>query len=237
MNRVLIVDDQDPGRYLLRSLLQGHGFEVEEAHNGAEALACARLNPPRIVVSDLLMPVMDGFTLLRHWKRDEQLKQIPFVVYTATYTDPRDEQLARDLGADAFITKPDEPEPFVVKLRAALARPEASQPATRSEPDREETLLQRYNEVLVRKLGGKLEELERANRALGTELLKRDQNEARIQHQLDELRRWHDAMLDREGRVLELKSEVNELLLKAMQPIRYPSAASQQSPDECPTPP
>jgi response regulator RpfG family c-di-GMP phosphodiesterase len=57
----------------------------------------------------LLMPVMDGYAFLRHWKADEKLCKIPFVVYTATYTDPRDEKLALDLGADAFISAYSEP--------------------------------------------------------------------------------------------------------------------------------
>ncbi len=101
MTRVLVVDDKPENLDLLRALLQGHGHQVEEARHGAEALVKARQAPPELIVSDLLMPVMDGYTLLRQWKADPRLKPIPFVVYTATYTDPKDEQLALDLGADA----------------------------------------------------------------------------------------------------------------------------------------
>ena len=80
MTRILIVDDKAENLYMLRALLAGHGCEVEEARHGAEALAKARLAPPQLIISDLLMPVMDGYTLLRHWKMDERLRQIPFVV-------------------------------------------------------------------------------------------------------------------------------------------------------------
>ena len=111
--KILVVDDKPENLHLLRALLQGHGHEVAEARHGAEALVKARQSPPALIISDLLMPVMDGYTLLRHWKGDEQLKQIPFVVYTATYTEPKDERLALDLGADAFLLKPTEPEPFI----------------------------------------------------------------------------------------------------------------------------
>lgn len=106
MTRVLIVDDKPENQYLLHTILHSKGCVVVEARHGAEALVKARQTPPDLIISDLLMPVMDGYTLLRHWKSDERLKQIPFVVYTATYTEPKDEKLAMDLGADAFIIKP-----------------------------------------------------------------------------------------------------------------------------------
>jgi two-component system, cell cycle sensor histidine kinase and response regulator CckA len=89
MIRVLVVDDKPENLYLLSALLQGHGFTVEEAPNGVEALTRARQAPPGLIISDLLMPVMDGYTLLRQWKADERLQKIPFVVYTATYTEDR----------------------------------------------------------------------------------------------------------------------------------------------------
>ena len=76
MKRVLIVDDHAENLYLLRVLLQAQGLEVEEARHGGQALASARLNPPDLVISDLLMPEMDGYTLLRHWKADERLRVI-----------------------------------------------------------------------------------------------------------------------------------------------------------------
>jgi CheY-like chemotaxis protein len=100
MKRVLIVDDSETNRFLLSTQLKDHGFAVMEARHGAEALVKARQSPPDLAISDLLMPVMDGYTLLRHWKADPGLKTVPFIVYTATYTDPKDEQLARELRAD-----------------------------------------------------------------------------------------------------------------------------------------
>ncbi len=106
MTRVLIVDDKSDNLYYLQSLLTASGYTVEVASHGAEALVKARQHPPQMIVSDLLMPVMDGYTLLRHWKADATLKSIPFIVYTATYTEPEDEKLALSLGADAFILKP-----------------------------------------------------------------------------------------------------------------------------------
>src|ERR1700733_8349829 len=124
MHRALIVDDKPENVYMLRALLQGNGYVVEEASHGAEALVKARQAAPTLVISDLLMPVMDGYTLLKHWKADDRLKAIPFVVYTATYTDPKDERLALNLGADAYIIKPTEPEPFIACILEVLAKKE-----------------------------------------------------------------------------------------------------------------
>ena len=117
MIRVMIVDDKPENLYLLGALLRGHACVVDEARHGAEALTKARHTPPDLIVSDLLMPVMDGYTLLRRWKADARLKSIPFVVYTATYTEPKDERLALDLGADAFILKPAEPDEFIARIQ------------------------------------------------------------------------------------------------------------------------
>ena len=165
MSRLLIVDDRAENLYLLQALLQGNGYAVETARHGAEALTLARLRPPDVVVSDLLMPVMDGYTLLRYWKTDDRLSAVPFVVYTATYTEPRDEQLALDLGADAFILKPADPDVFLARLREVLARVDSS-PARLRPGQPAGAVLQEYNAVLIRKLEEKALQLEQSNASL-----------------------------------------------------------------------
>ncbi len=167
MTRVLIVDDKDDNLYLLRALLQGHGHTVVEAHHGAEALARARQDPPELVVSDLLMPVMDGYTLLRNWKSDARLHGIPFIVYTATYTDPRDEELALHLGADAFILKPAEPDVFISRMLEVLAKASGNAMSPQEPIADVQMQLKEYSEVLIRKLEDRTLRLEQANRELG----------------------------------------------------------------------
>ena len=196
MTRILVVDDKPENLYLLRVLLQGHGCEVDEARHGAEALVKARQAPPELIISDLLMPVMDGYTLLRHWKADERLRSIPFVVYTATYTEPKDEQLALDLGADAFILKPAEPEPFVARIDEVLAqhaRREFTPPRSLGEAD--ETVLKEYSEVLIRKLEEKSLQLEQSNQALLADIARRDLAEAQTRESLAETNRARSALL------------------------------------------
>ena len=185
MTRVLVVDDREENDYLLSSILRGSGYEVDVARNGAEALAQARRQAPGLVVSDLLMPVMDGYTLLRHWRMDAGLGQIPFVVYTATYTAPEDEQLALRLGADAFILKPAEPEEFVARIRQVLAAAAAGR-LVRAAPAPAgaagDPLFKEYSEALVRKLEQRTAQLGEANRALERDIAERE----RMQHELAE---------------------------------------------------
>ena len=170
MPRVLIADDQEEARYLLETLLGGNGFEVLTASNGAVAWEQARAAPPDLVISDILMPVMDGFTLCRLWKKDPELRHVPFVFYTATYTDSKDEQFALGLGADRFMVKPMEPEAFLSQIREVLAQYRAGTLQPSAGPFAEESVqLQKYNEVLIHKLEHKLEQLEEANLALKAE--------------------------------------------------------------------
>jgi len=179
MTRVLIVDDKEENLYYLNALLRGNGCEVIPARHGAEALAKARQSPPDVVISDLLMPVMDGYTLLRHWKADERLKSIPFIVYTATYTEPKDEELALNLGADAFVLKPAEPEVFLARLRQVQAASSVAVPKVPNQPmGDQEVLLQEYSQILIRKLEEKTLQLEDSNRSLQEDIAARKRAEA-----------------------------------------------------------
>ncbi|HZV82849.1 MAG TPA: response regulator, partial [Geobacteraceae bacterium] len=121
MQTVLIVDDIAENLYFLEVLLKGNGFDVRSAPNGAEALASARGTPPDLIISDILMPVMDGYALCRQWRDDERLKRIPFIFYTATFTDKKDEELGLELGADRYIIKPQDPADFMAIVQEVLA--------------------------------------------------------------------------------------------------------------------
>lgn len=181
MTQVLIVDDHPENLYLLRMLLQGNDCTVEEAADGGEALVKARQNPPDLVISDLLMPVMDGYTLLRQWRADDRLRNIPFVVYTATYTEPQDEHLAMELGADAFVVKPAEPEAFMVRIREVLEQEKRGALLAAERAVDEEALTTLHNEVLVRKLNEKAQKLEQTNRELIEQIAERKRSHKALQ--------------------------------------------------------
>ena len=161
MKRILIADDNPRNIYLLEAILKGSGYTVVPAQNGAEALDRARETPPDLIVTDILMPVMDGFELCRQWRADAALKTIPFIFYTATYTDAKDEKFALSLGADRFLTKPQKPDVLLREIKDALAGSggKTSGASGPLEGDEREVLRQ-YNEVLFRKLEKKIRELE-----------------------------------------------------------------------------
>ncbi len=202
MSRILIVDDKDDNLYYLDVLLRGHGHQVDMARHGAEALVKARQSPPDLVIADLLMPVMDGYTLLRHWKSEKALSLVPFVVYTATYTAPEDERLALSLGADAFIVKPQEPEAFIARIGQVLSRPGKATPKVPEKPIGEDAaLIKEYSEALVRKLEEKAIQLEAANHALEQEMFER-QIQAQTQSAILDALPAHVALLDSNGIIL-----------------------------------
>ena len=164
MTHVLIVEDEEASRYLLKALLEGSGYRVSQASNGLEALAAARRDAPEVVVSDVLMPKMDGFALCRAWMQDAALKTIPFVFYSATYTDPQDEQLALSLGAARYLIKPVEPQVVLAELQAVLSHwPARPAPATLLE-DKDFYAL--HDVAMARKLERKLGQIEAMNRQL-----------------------------------------------------------------------
>src|SRR5665647_3812661 len=99
MTHVLIAEDHEADRKLLTMRLERNGYRVTAAGDGLEALAAARRDPPDAIVSDVLMPNMDGFALCRAWMQDAALKAIPFIFYSATYARPEDKHFAMSLGA------------------------------------------------------------------------------------------------------------------------------------------
>ena len=178
------------------ALLRGGLSEAERAELGRmpvnenEALELARAHPPDVIISDILMPVMDGFSLCHEWTEDAALKKIPFVFYTATYTDPKDEELALSLGAARFIVKPLEMAKFLSILNEVLAEVQAGTLTAQREAVHEEMIYYRmYNERLIRKLEDKMLELEKVNRALQQEISERKQAEGQITRLLEESQR------------------------------------------------
>jgi putative nucleotidyltransferase with HDIG domain len=159
--RILIVDDKAADRFILKILFEAHGCETAEAENGREGLGQAAKHSPDLIISDALMPVLDGFGFLREIKADPSLKDIPFIFYSAVYTGVQDEHLAVSLGAEAFLVKPMEPEQLWVATSAIMERIRSGAgAAAKVEPTGEEQYLREYSSVVVAKLEQKVREME-----------------------------------------------------------------------------
>ena len=182
--KVLIADDNKENQYLLKTMLAGNGHEVTTAENGQAALESAMANPPDLIISDILMPVMDGFQLCKECKGDDTLKKIPFVFYTATYTDRDDEEFALSLGADRFLMKPMEPDRFTKIIRDVLKNHKNTLLTPSEIPtEKDETvILKKYNERLINKLEKKMLDLENeiAERRQAEEALRESEEKYRF---------------------------------------------------------
>ncbi len=160
--KILAVDDIKANRYLLRKLLEGYGYAVDTARNGIEALEKVRGSLPDMIITDVLMPEMDGFQLCRTLKGDETLKSIPVLFYSATYTDKESRELARNIGAADYIVKPIEPDEFIKIIEEAFKKREQDELKPAEELLEAPEYMRRYNERLVRKLEEKMLDLGRS---------------------------------------------------------------------------
>jgi len=176
--KILSVDDKAENLYMLEALLRGYGHEVDSASNGLTALQLAERGVYDLIISDILMPRMDGFQLCRELKKDERLRHIPFIFYTATYTDPRDASFALGLGADRFLVKPLEPDAFMKEVNEVVAQKASSKPSPDGYvmPEDEAIYLKEYNSRLIAKLEKKMLDLEAANRALVEDIAERERS-------------------------------------------------------------
>jgi PAS domain S-box-containing protein/diguanylate cyclase (GGDEF)-like protein len=170
--RFLIVDNHPSNVTVLRTQLEAEGCTVFVAANGVEALRVLEREHVDGVVSDILMPRMDGYRLCLEVRKSKNFGALPFVLYTGTYNSPADRELACTAGADAYIEKPAPIKAILAELRAAAGKPRQAA-AIGATPELETPILRQYNEALVRKLEEKSADLGRAYEGLA-------QSEARI---------------------------------------------------------
>jgi PAS domain S-box-containing protein len=156
---VLVVDDQPVNRKLLRVQLEAEGHSVREAPNGVVALEMLEEAPADLIISDILMPLMDGYRLCADIRASDRHRETPFIFYTATYTSPADKQLCFDLGGDAYLRKPLGADALAEAIDRVMTAP-------RRRPTvsvRQQDILKEYSERLVFKLEQKNLELAAAS--------------------------------------------------------------------------
>lgn len=166
--KVLIVDDSSFTRNVLKAKFIQYGHETLMAKDGVEGLETAKANLPDLIISDILMPRMDGFQFLRNLKKEPGLQSIPFVFYSITYQGKREKELARTLGADAFIERKKTPEEFWDDLSLVLdTLTDGKSKAVPTELMEDEAeFLRQYVRIVNAKLEKKVEELEKTKEQL-----------------------------------------------------------------------
>lgn len=212
--KILIADDNTDNLYYLEVMLKGAGHEVISARNGREALD--RLSGTRcdLIISDILMPAMDGFQLCRECKKREDLGATPFIFYTATYTDEKDRKLGLGIGADEYLIKPMEPD----KLLGAIDRVLAAAVGRRGEAFAdEEDYLTEHNRRLIAKLEKKMAALEESTRELEREVVERRQAEEALNNERLKLKTLSDnapfgmVLIDNKGRYTYMNSRFRDM--------------------------
>lgn len=165
--RILLVDDNTESAYTLGSLLQDHGYEVTYATDGVEAFEYALHDSFSAIIADILLPQMDGLQLCRMIKSHEQLYHIPFIIYTATFTEASDEALAFSQGADKFVVQGPEPGMLLAALQEVIrAQAAGLLTPTRLTTEARQISLQPYDVALVRHLADRLQQMEDLSRQL-----------------------------------------------------------------------
>jgi len=117
--RILVVEDQEDNRRILRDLLTSVGYQIIESQDGESGITAAETQRPDLILMDIQMPIMDGYEATRRIKANPKLRAIPIIVVTS-YALSGDEDKARAAGCDDYIAKPYSPRQMLEKIKEHL---------------------------------------------------------------------------------------------------------------------
>jgi CheY-like chemotaxis protein len=117
--KVLIIEDNEQNMYMLTYLLESENYEIIQAFNGTSGITAAKSNKPDIILLDIQLPEMDGYTVAVKLKENEELKNIPIIAVTS-YAMPGDKEKAIESGATGYIEKPINPDTFISQMESFL---------------------------------------------------------------------------------------------------------------------
>ncbi len=161
---LLVVEDVPHILELLEVTLRFKGYPVVAAANGEEALAAIEKELPAMVITDILMPKLDGFALAHKLRSNPKTSQIPIIFLSATYVTPEDKRFALSLGAVRFLEKPVDTEEFLLTIAEVLTTDLATLP----KPLDDQEFYRGYRERLENKLRHKLAQISRTEKLLQT---------------------------------------------------------------------
>ena len=154
---LLVVEDIPNVLELLEVTLRFQGYEVISARNGEEALKILEKESPALIITDILMPKLDGFAFVQKLRSNPKTMGLPVIFLTATYVTPEDQTFAMSLGASRFIEKPIDTEDFLLTIAELLSKNQITIPAPLEQPqfysgyrDRLDIKLQHKNRQIAR---------------------------------------------------------------------------------------
>jgi len=168
---LLIVEDDPDILKLLDATLTFRGYRVITAKNGKEALEAIHVKHPAIVITDIMMPTLDGFGLVHRIRINPETREIPVVFITATYVTREDREFALSIGATRFIQKPVDLEKFLAIIAELM-----DQGLPDIKPFNEFDFYKEYRRRLQAKLDEKMKQIAREEHLLGTDADKEDQS-------------------------------------------------------------
>jgi two-component system cell cycle response regulator DivK len=121
---VLLIEDNEQNRYLLTFLLEQHGYKVLSVADGVRGIEAARTFVPTLILLDVQLPVMDGYSVARALRQNDALREIPIIAVTS-YAMAGDREKALEAGCTGYIEKPINPDTFVAEMELATSRPHA----------------------------------------------------------------------------------------------------------------
>lgn len=220
MAKILVVDDHESNRKVILTLLRSRGHTVLEASQGEEALECTRSVTPDLVITDILMPLMDGYEFVRQLRSDDTLKEIPVIFYTANYLEAEARNLALALGVSQVIRKPFEPED-VLKVVEETLRPDRSIGSPPS-PSGSAALVELQLRLMANKLCQQVSQLEKLKGELEQTVAERtmqlESTNRELRDQIAERRNAENTLLEAHKELTQraTKMEQNALEMKLL---------------------
>lgn len=160
---LLIVEDVPDTLKLIEAALTFKGYRVTTARNGLEALEAIAKERPALIITDILMPKMDGFSLVHRLRINPETHEIPVIFLSATYVEAEDKAFATAIGVTSFLEKPIDIERFLSKIEEILRVG-----AQKTRPLLERDFYEGYRKRLEHKLNNKVAQIAREERLLET---------------------------------------------------------------------
>jgi PAS domain S-box-containing protein len=212
---ILLVDDVPENLELLEDVLQEHGFITRTAASGSEALDHLKQAEIHLIVSDAMMPKMDGLELCTFVRKDRRTSSIPFIIYTGDYLDKEDEELARSIGVDRYVEKMSGVETLVEAVKDIVRERygyETRGNKLVSHQLDDQIFLERHHAIVVKKLEQKMNELEMFAQTLSRKNRELQISEARYRGLFEQASVAIYVLMSESDKVVDVNKEGLDLL-------------------------